>query len=164
MKTCAKCKQDKLPTDFNLSGRSKDGRQSYCKDCQALHYEVNKLQYIANIQQAHLIRKQEKARYVWDYLLEHPCVDCGEGDPVVLEFDHVYGEKTKEISKLVNSGTLSALIVEIAKCQVRCANCHRRKTALQFNWYSKTGLLSTVTTEGGVTMATPLVSIQASVA
>jgi hypothetical protein len=27
------------------------------------------------------------------------------------------------------------ILAEIAKCQVRCANCHRRKTARDFKWF-----------------------------
>lgn len=67
---------------------------------------------------------------VLNYLLSHPCVDCGEADPIVLEFDH-RDPKTKlfGISKgQVNGLASGKLFAEIAKCDVRCANCHRRKT------------------------------------
>ena len=72
-------------------------------------------------------------QYTIDYLKEHPCVDCGETDPVVLEFDHL-SDKLYDVSKL-QTNSLSTLKKEIAKCAVRCANCHKRKTAIQFGWY-----------------------------
>jgi hypothetical protein len=77
--------------------------------------------------------------FVLDYLLGHPCVDCGERDPVVLDFDHVRGVKKAGVCFLANIGTasLETLRAEIEKCEVRCANCHRRKTAIQFDWKSK---------------------------
>lgn len=57
------------------------------------------------------------------------CVDCGIADPRVLDFDHVRGTKIASISKMVNRvGTAHTLIAELAKCEVRCANCHRIKT------------------------------------
>lgn len=62
------------------------------------------------------------------YLEDHPCVDCGEADPIVLEFDH-RGEKLFEIGGCINRGYgVDRIMAEIAKCDVRCANCHRRKT------------------------------------
>jgi 5-methylcytosine-specific restriction endonuclease McrA len=80
--------------------------------------------------------KRDRNRdYVFKYLSTHPCVDCGETDPVVLEFDH-RENKEYEVSKLILSGTsLLKLSNEIAKCDVRCSNCHRRKTAKDFNWW-----------------------------
>jgi hypothetical protein len=64
------------------------------------------------------------------FLSQHACVDCGEKDPVVLDFDHKNSEnKFKTIGKML-SGHYSWRSVEkeIGKCEIRCANCHRRKT------------------------------------
>jgi hypothetical protein len=69
---------------------------------------------------------------VMEHLLTHPCVDCGESDPVVLDFDHLPGfEKRFTISRAVGASTRSwkAIHAEIEKCEVVCANCHRRRTA-----------------------------------
>ena len=52
------------------------------------------------------------------------CVDCGETDRVVLHFDHVRGEKVCSPSNCAPGPKLDA---ELAKCDVRCANCHRRR-------------------------------------
>jgi len=70
-------------------------------------------------------------KYLIGYLTQHSCVDCPEKDMLVLEFDHVRGKKKYNISNMISRG-LSIKIVEkeIAKCEVRCANCHRRKTIL----------------------------------
>lgn len=74
--------------------------------------------------------------YVDTYLKEHPCLVCGECDILVLEFDHREPEfKGREISVLVhNAASIQRLQEEIAKCDVLCANCHRRKTHKQLNW------------------------------
>lgn len=79
-------------------------------------------------------RHAEHKDFVSTYLQTHPCVDCGETDPVVLEFDHVRGEKVCNVSHAMNHCRLTDLFVEIEKCDVRCANCHKRKTAKQLNW------------------------------
>jgi hypothetical protein len=65
-------------------------------------------------------------------------VDCGENDPVVLEFDHRDPEQKVETicGLLRNLADNHTLLTEIAKCDVRCANCHRRKTAKQFGWHA----------------------------
>lgn len=68
-----------------------------------------------------------------EYLKSKECVDCGEGDPVVLEFDHtVRSDKFKTINKMLSGHySWNAIHLEIQKCEVRCANCHRRKTYKQ---------------------------------
>jgi len=78
------------------------------------------------------------AQYLWDYLLAHPCMDCGEADPVVLEFDHVRGEKVGSLSNMaIRRFSLAKLAAEVAKCEVRCANCHKRKTAREQGWHAR---------------------------
>lgn len=74
-------------------------------------------------------------RHLLDYLKLHPCVDCGESDPLVLTFDHV-GDKDRGISTMIyNHGCCwDTIISEISKCQVCCANCHSKRTAVQQNW------------------------------
>ena len=69
------------------------------------------------------------------YLRDHPCVDCEERDPVVLEFDHVRGEKNHTITRMFRYAyAWQTIRTELEKCDVRCANCHRRKTARERGW------------------------------
>ena len=64
-------------------------------------------------------------------------MDCGETDPVILEFDHVRGQKVGSLSNMAfRQFSLAKLDAEIAKCEVRCANCHKRKTAREQGWYA----------------------------
>ena len=72
----------------------------------------------------------------YEYLSTHPCVDCGEADPVVLDFDHVDpAKKLWAVGKMLSRQASPAIEREIAKCEVRCANCHRIRTATQFGSY-----------------------------
>lgn len=77
--------------------------------------------------------------YIASYLSEHPCVDCGIADIRVLQFDH-NDPKTKRItvSKAVQGKSLKVVQDEIAKCSVRCANCHQIRTNEQRHFENET--------------------------
>jgi hypothetical protein len=76
-----------------------------------------------------LVRREKIRKAVVQFLKEHPCIDCGETDVLVLEFDHITGTKRSNVGVLITRGkSEKRVLAEIAKCCVRCANCHRRKT------------------------------------
>jgi hypothetical protein len=66
-------------------------------------------------------RNQEFAR---QYLKEHPCVDCGNDDIRVLDFDHRRAKIRNVTSGIHKGWTLERLKEEMDKCDVRCKNCH----------------------------------------
>lgn len=114
---------------------------SYCRPCRRIYdnayHKRRTAESLKSLAEKKEARRVVATQFVWDYLKENPCVHCGEADPTVLDFDHIdRATKSGEISRLV-TGSLIKLKSEIVKCQTLCANCHRRRTAEQFNWYSK---------------------------
>ena len=108
-----------------MAGRDKLRRQIASRK----YYEANKAAVKARARvNTQITRKKVKA-WLLDYLREHPCVDCGETNPIVLEFDHVRGTKHFNIAEAASRTlSLNRVMNEVAKCEVRCANCHRQKT------------------------------------
>lgn len=140
-KYCATCKKHKHVEEFNKNKSKPDGLNSICRKCSnkhsKLYYKINNEKIKKQIHESRRKRIEENRNKIYEYYITHPCVDCGECDPVVLEFDHVKGKKWKNISLLVSDGSSWNIIKkEIKKCDVRCANCHRRKTAKDYGWYS----------------------------
>lgn len=135
MKVCGKCKIEKPEEGFWKRSAVSHGLSTWCKKC---HSEYDRDRY-KNSKSERDRKKRNQARnikksqdYIINYLLANPCVDCGEKDPVVLEFDHINPEeKISNVSELMKF-SINKVIEEIKKCEVRCANCHRRKTAEQF--------------------------------
>lgn len=128
--------------NFNKNRAFSDGYQSICKECSRIKSKA----YYHNNHDKHLAetmarKKKQVAKcqaYILDYWKEHPCVDCGETHTACLEFDHIKEGKTKNLSSMVQEGySLERIIQEISLCEVRCANCHRKRTAQTQNWYSK---------------------------
>lgn len=75
-------------------------------------------------------------KLLYQYLSNNSCTDCGEDNPIVLEFDHKDPSvKEYNISNMMGY-SWSKIQLEIDKCEVVCANCHRKRTAIQQNWYS----------------------------
>ena len=139
MLTCYMCGETKPVADFAFADMAKGTRQSHCRKCQAAyrhaHYLANRDDYIRR-EVARMAGYRDANRpLLLAYLLDHPCIDCGEADPVVLDFDHRDpSTKRDEVARLANTRPWPQLLAEIGKCDVRCANCHRRKTARQFGW------------------------------
>ncbi len=71
-----------------------------------------------------------------DYLKDKSCVDCGESNPMVLDFDHLpQYEKRFAIGRAITGSTRSwkSILLEIGKCEIVCANCHRIRTSTRSN-------------------------------
>ena len=72
--------------------------------------------------------KQIARQFVYEYKQTHPCEICGEADPRCLDFHHNNGDKELAISRMAGRGySPKKILAEIAKCQVLCANCHRKQ-------------------------------------
>lgn len=68
---------------------------------------------------------------------EIPCMDCGLSFPwYVMEFDHVRGVKRGNVGGMV-ALDLKNLQMELAKCDVVCANCHNIRTYKRGQWGNK---------------------------
>lgn len=140
MKHCKMCARVLPLSEFPVRSNKPYAPCAYCRSCQReysrQHYRRNKKSHNQRRHVNQTRYKSENRKNILDYLVTHSCVDCGETDPRVLEFDHVRGVKSENISILVNTGrSWKRILEEIAKCEVRCANCHRRKTARDFKWF-----------------------------
>lgn len=138
-KKCATCLVTKLTSEFYKHHRK--GFQSNCIECRNSynreHYRANKAKYMSRAKASKRKYLTELRVYLRSYLTENPCVVCGESDIVVLEFDHI-DPSTKSfcIAQATRRGLpLAKVKSEIDKCQILCANCHKRKTAKDNNWW-----------------------------
>lgn len=125
MKICSRCKAEKSLEEFHRRGT---GYQSACMVCHRQyvknHYTTNRDYYLEKS------AKQTRETRAWLQSLKEslPCTDCGEFFPYyVTQFDHVRGEKEFNISGSHRKGQ-KAVLSEIQKCDLVCANCHAVRT------------------------------------
>ena len=117
MKLCQKCLIEKSDKEFHKTKLNKSGLYSYCRSCELKRTNE---------------RRYENKVKIFNYLKEHPCIDCGNSNPLVLEFDHRQKKESRKhsLNEMVNNRvSWKRVFEEIQKCDVRCANCHRIKTA-----------------------------------
>lgn len=134
--------------EYARRARSRDGLQSYCRSCQHTTYATYYREHVESFRaklcfRAHAQRNVNR-RFIATFLADHPCIDCGVTDPIVLEFDHVRGVKIGSVGVMAQSPvTLEKLKREIEKCEVRCANCHRRRTSAGWRYTLRTRMKET---------------------
>ena len=147
MKKCTRCKKEKLVEDFNFKIKAIGLRQLQCKECTRLliknHYNTNKQYYLLKARKRNKKLREMINNFLCEYLLKNPCVDCGESDITVLEFDHKgIIPKLNTVSYLSRvHRPIAEIQTEIDKCEVRCANCHKKKTARDFKWFKNNNAL-----------------------
>jgi hypothetical protein len=144
-KVCGTCRKSKPLADFNRKASRPDGLQEVCRDCNRetsrRYYAANRDRHVRTIVERTARRRRELKGFLADYLAKHPCVDCGNPDLRVLDFDHRPGSgKRKDVMQMVKEGfSLATVMVEIDKCDVRCRNCHAIATLERSgnNWRSE---------------------------
>ena len=137
-KFCPQCSKPKPIAEFSSRDAAEFKPTSYCKSCQRtycrMHYiTLKELHNTSRYARQQLTRARNR-EFVDAYLRDRKCIDCGECDVRLLEFDHVLGQKVDCISEMIYHSTPEKLAAELKKCEIRCANCHRRRTANQRGW------------------------------
>jgi hypothetical protein len=134
MKTCSRCNTEKDESQFTVKNKATGLLQSICKPCKkeynTLHYADNKAKRI--LQKGE--KRDEYRREFYSYLMTLSCVDCGNSDFRVIEFDHLR-DKSFNIADKVGDMPLKTLMKEIEKCEPVCANCHKIRTSERGGFY-----------------------------
>lgn len=123
-KTCNKCGLTKPVSEYHKAARNSDGRFHTCKECRKkydfLYYKIS------NKKEKCLEYKTKGREKLKEYKSQLRCKYCGESEPVVLDFHHKDQNKEYNIANKVVAYSWERLLVEIKKCEVVCANCHRK--------------------------------------
>lgn len=140
MRICSKCKNEKDDDEFVLKCKKTGRRQTKCRGCckeyAKEHYRKNKPYYIKRARVFNDKQVEKNRRLLYDYLQSKKCVDCGNSDIRVLEFDHKRGlDKRDNVGNMLYRYSWKTVLEEIEKCEIRCANCHRIKTMVEFGFY-----------------------------
>src|SRR5258705_12665664 len=118
-RTCIRCGVTKSLHQFDIRSQRTGLRNGKCRPCmneyQHLWYLENREELLKRARVRRGRVQDENRLLLWQYLSGHPCVDCDEPDPVVLEFDHLR-DKRANVSEMVSSGfTWSTITLDIAK-------------------------------------------------
>jgi len=136
--TCTGCGKTKDEEEFHWRSKRLGKRKERCRDCanayNKAHYERNVQTYVDKSRKWQVRIREENYRRLLTYFETHHCVDCDESDPLVLTFDHVRGKKDYNVCAALLVKKWESVESEIEKCEVRCANCHMRKTAREGDW------------------------------
>ena len=141
-KICSSCKKSKDISEFSLRSKKwiehRSGIGLYAAKCKECHKEYVKNHYHRNkehyLEKYHEFKRSNRLK-MYEYLSDKQCIDCGENDPVVLDFDHKDKEtKERGIAEMLRKNAWETILKEIEKCDIRCSNCHRRRTAKQFGY------------------------------
>lgn len=128
-KTCCICKIEKPIEEFSWKN-NKEG--TYSKECKKCHKEIRDRYYINNCEKEKAgtaKRKKEIKDWFKNYKQSLKCNRCPEDHISTLDFHHRDSSK-KDISISVaisNGWSIKRILKEIEKCEVLCANCHRKE-------------------------------------
>ena len=103
-------------------------RRAYRRVYMRRWYRENKAKHQGWVRQRSTKYKIKIKQWLTDYKASLQCGRCGEDHPACLDFHH-RDPASKEFNLAEAVGrcpSLQRLIREIGKCEVLCANCHRK--------------------------------------
>lgn len=142
MITCSKC--NRADVSFYVRKRGARAGEPYtvCKDCMKArgreYYRNNTSEFRQQVAARSAARKIERAA-LFMLLKGAPCADCEKQfQPWQMDFDHRDPTtKIADVSALAANASMEVLLLEISKCDLVCANCHRTRTQKSWNSYVK---------------------------
>ena len=125
-KKCLKCSKRKSISEFP---KHRTTNHPYCKPC-----------FVEYRRTWHRDRRGLAIKlFLIQLKMNTPCVDCGR-ITLTAEYDHIKDTKSYNLSRafMVKGMTIEQVKEELAKCELRCAECHRIKTHIRQNsWLSQ---------------------------
>lgn len=133
MKICLDCKISKDESEFAPHNTRKDGLRANCKECGRKasndFYARKPKEYKERAAINRPIQRQNRKNLINAIRSKYGCAICEERTLQVMDFHHL-DPKTKSFSvSSPRDKSLHSLFMEINKCVVLCANCHRKAHA-----------------------------------
>lgn len=126
-----KCSRIKSIKNYIKNTHNKNSYRNICRKCIAKYdaKRMNDEEYRIKRRKVQILRYNKHREYVMK-LKDKPCQDCNKKyPPHVMDYDHRNKkEKCFTISKELGYAALDKIMVEIKKCDLVCANCHRIRT------------------------------------
>lgn len=91
---------------------------------QTNHYTRNKAIY--KLRSA--VAKQKVRSFISRVKRRSHCLDCGNNNPIVLEFDHLSNKEADIATASTRGWSIERVKLEIRKCDIVCGNCHKIRT------------------------------------
>lgn len=141
MKKCTSCKEDKELSEFNKNKIKKDGLNNICRKCSnkrsKKYYNEKGEEHKKNVAKRNHKYRDTIRQFILDKLKVSECKDCGNNDIRVLEFDHLPEfKKEYNISDMLKSSlSINLIEIEMNKCDIVCANCHRIRSIIRQDNY-----------------------------
>lgn len=140
MKKCTKCKKELPISEFPIVNKKINKISAKCIDCKREYDREywGKIKLIKGKRKNDLAQqnRRSKRKFIIDLLKKSKCIDCGNADWRVLEFDHL-NRATKKFNIAGSTEfSIETIKKEIDKCEIVCANCHRIRTILQRGYYN----------------------------
>lgn len=144
-KMCNRCKKEKDINEFRFRNKMKGKRTCWCKECYSIYEKEVWSSSRARRENSNrhcMERKRRNGEFIAKYLSGKRCKDCGEDDIIVLDFHHIGNKEFNISDACMNAYSIEKIEREIVKCEILCANCHRRRTAKEFNFMRYRSLIS----------------------
>lgn len=130
MRTCSRCGETKSLDLFVRDASRNQGRKYYCKACDTARkreaYAADPKPFRARDAERYATRRA----WLWEQKSK-PCTDCGlRWPPYVMQFDHLpqFAKLFGLDMQAVANRSMAAILAEVAKCELVCANCHAIRT------------------------------------